>query len=141
VIEAPGSGAKYRGGVVGELLTIVSVLSVGVGPFVSDKVPAMPPDLRSWALWVSGVAAGVAWVITKVRLKAPVDQAVARRYLTITGICAVFFAVLYLAIALVWKVESGDWRDIAFQIAAVTAYSLCFACVTAVATAGEALAK
>jgi hypothetical protein len=125
------------------LLNILLLASVGIGPFVSNKVPAMPPDLKGWALWISGIAAAVALIWTKVRLKDSKDPIVrkqAQRYLTFSGIGAVVFAVLYFVIARIWTSETGGWTDVLFQIASVTSYSLCFACVTAMAAAGEKLA-
>jgi hypothetical protein len=126
---------------VGDLLKIVGFLSVGVGPFLSDKVPAMPPDLRPWAFWVSGVTAFVGLIWTKVRLKDPVDPNAAESHLKFTGVGALVFAFSYCAIALFWTSEAGDWRDGLFRFLSVVVYGLCFACVTALAVAGEKLAK
>jgi hypothetical protein len=126
---------------VNDLLKVVALLSIGIGPFVSAKVPAMPPDLQPWAFWLSGIAAFVSLIWTKVRLKDPLDPKQAQHQLIFTGVGALVFAVLYFAIALIWKSETGNWGDVMFQIVSVTSYSLCFACLTAVAAAGEKLAK
>jgi hypothetical protein len=124
-----------------ELLKLVELLSVGAGPFVSYKIPGMPRDLQKWAMWLSGILSAVALIWTKVALKDPLDVALAKRYLLRSGIGAGVFAVIYTAIALWWRSETGGPRDMVLQTVVVLCYSLCFACATSLTTAGEKLAK
>lgn len=123
------------------LRQLLAFLSVALGPFASDKVPALAPDLRPWAFWLSGIASLAAALLFTARLSGKRIRPVAWVYLKRSGALSLALAMGYFVVNLLWSRESGGWMDLVGQVAIVVIYSLTFASLTAAAVAAEKYAK
>jgi hypothetical protein len=114
-------------------------LSIGLGPVLSKSVP-MASDLRPWAFWLSGIvslvtASWLAFWFAKNPTKAG-------RAFTILCVGIVFFALAHIAINLLWTVETGDVRDVVWQIGLIATFALAVGCTTgAIVAAANAVKK
>jgi len=126
---------------VTQFFKVISVLSVGLGPLASSQIPAMAPDLRPWAQWLSGIFAAGALLWANARVSR-------RRTISLMfgdlkwSVCALLASgVLYFLINLFWTKETGGLLDVLFTALIVLAYVVCFASLTFALVIGEKLTK
>src|SRR5712691_9828354 len=111
---------------MGSALKFVSWASILAGPLAAIRIPAMAPDLRPWAEWVSGITAAGACALANVRLDNARARIQARKDLSLAVAAAFAFAVIYVFINLAWTTETGAFIDVIVETAIVVVYSLGF---------------
>jgi hypothetical protein len=114
------------------LQTLVGLLSIGLGPYVSGVLPAMAPGLRPWSQWLSLIAAVMGFAAgTYVAKRKPKI----RMRVAIWGAVGTFgFAFAYFLINLLWTSQFSDWRDDALRASLVLSYVLTAGGLTLVVT-------
>lgn len=123
------------------LLKLLSYFSIVAGPLAIDQVPAMAPDFRSWALWLSGIFSASTLIWANARFSR--QRTIARMFRDLAWSIAILVgsAVAYFVVNLVWTRETGGIQDTLFACAIVLLYAICFASLSFALVAGEKLTK